>query len=103
MGTTLMDLSRIKLLGPQPPAWFIPLSDGCTRVPDKFKFADWHRACVTHDYGYSRYCKIRRVMADAYLLVNMIKLGAPWRIAMWYFIGVRFLGWRHFEKYDPTA
>ena len=87
------------LLGPVPPKWFAGECDGCTFSPDGITgIANWHDACVLHDWHYSENCTVGRWMADWYFNANLRICKCPRRWAWYYWIVVRLIGWRHYEK-----
>jgi len=86
----------VPLIGPEPPSWFS--DNGCSWVPDKWHDVNWAMACRYHDFAYSGLAKISRLTADSYLMINMIRCGAPWRVAVMYFLGVRWFGRHHYTK-----
>lgn len=84
------------LIGRSPPQDF--KSDGCTAAPrfvpaTSGGLVDIHKACVRHDYEYSRGgTELDRRVADANLMVNMVILGADALYAVTYYRGVRVFG-----------
>jgi hypothetical protein len=81
------------LHGPEPPAWFV--GDGCTMSPDGW----WREACRYHDWAYwSTKHGATRWEADWWFLKNLLILRVPLQWALWYWLGVRVFGRKHYRK-----
>lgn len=78
-----------------PPEWD---GDGCTFSPDGFLHHDWQEACRWHDWSYRSDVDTSRWRVDLDFAFNLRECGCHRRWVLWYWIAVRLIGWRFWNK-----